>query len=356
LKVSLLSSYHKGGSNTLADRTARNERDADRVISYRPFLNFDSPHLVTIWRQQPAYRGLFRSLTRDLLDYQVFAKPYFESEGLIFAFEDAGSDQASKPLGFVHAGFAPNRQLSDLDLENGVIAQLKVVPSPYQQQVAGQLIQQAIQYLRARGALRVHAGSMFPHSPFYLGLYGGSRVPGILEQDSLARESLLAAGFQDDDVVLLLERPLGNFRPPVDRLQLAHRRQFEVQAIADPMEANWWECCQFSMAEREKFNLTPKNDPGTTIGSVAFWDMQPLASEVGGSARGLYDLHINDRQRREGIATFLVSEALKQLSQHGVGRVEVQVRESDPAAIGLFRKLGFAEIAKAFQMSLELTK
>lgn len=334
------------------------------MISYRPFLNFDSPALVNIWRQQPAFRGLFRSLTRDLLDYQVFAKPYFEREGLILAFENGAGERTGamtgamigamtgKALGFIHAGFAPNSTLSDLDLQQGVIAQLKLIPSSQQKQVAAGLIQHGLDYLRSKGARQIHVGSHFPHSPFYLGLYGGSRVPGILEHEHFAIDCLLEAGFHVDDEVLLLERQLSDFRPPVDREQLAHRRQFEIQAIADPMEANWWECCQFSMAEREKFILFPKMDRKMAIGSVAFWDMQPIASEVGGSARGLYDLQIDEQQRRSGLATFLVSESLKQLSQQGVGRVEVQVRTTDPASLNLFRKLGFSQIAKAFQMSL----
>jgi ribosomal protein S18 acetylase RimI-like enzyme len=334
------------------------------VISYRPFLNFDSPSLVNIWRQQPAFRGLYRSLTRDLLDYQVFSKPYFEREGLILAFEDGAKSEAvggagervgqasGQALGFIHAGFAPNSGLDDLDLQQGVIAQLKLIPSGQQKQVAAELIRRGLDYLRSKGARRIHVGSHFPHTPFYLGLYGGSRVPGILEHDHFAIECLLEAGFRVDDEVLMLERQLSDFRPPVDREQLAHRRQFNVQAIADPMETNWWECCQFSMAEREKFTLCPKSDRGAAIGSVAFWDMQPLASEVGGSARGLYDLHIENQQRRSGLATFLVSESLKQLSQQGIGRVEVQVRATDPGPLGLFRKLGFSQIAKAFQMSL----
>lgn len=326
------------------------------MIQYRPFLNFDTPHLVTIWRRQPPFRGLFKALTRDLLDLQVFSKPYFEREGLVIAYRQgpSGSDTDIDPLGFVHTGFAPNQELNDLDSSRGVLAQLKVAPGEFQHEVAAGLIQRAMEYLRNRGAKQVFAGSCFPHTPFYLGLYGGSRVPGVMEEDRIARQALLQAGFQDIDTVLLLERRLSDFRPAVDRQQLALRRQYQLQSIGDPSEGSWWECCQFSMAERERFNLVPKIASRQVIGSVSFWDMQPLASEIGGVARGLYDLHIDVETRRSGLATFLVSESLKELANYGVGRVEVQIPKSETAPEGLFNKLGFAEVAKAYQMSRQV--
>lgn len=330
------------------------------MIQYRPFLNFDTPHLVNIWRQQAPFRGLYKAITRDLLDLQVFAKPYFEREGLVIAYRQGptASDTDIQPLGFVHAGFAPVDELNDLDFRRGVLAQLKVLPGENQHEVAAGLIQRAIDYLRDRGATEVHAGSRFPHSPFYLGLYGGSRVPGVIAEDRCALQSLQRAGFREIDTVLMLERRLADFRPSVDRQQLALRRKYQLQAIADPLEGNWWECCQFSMAERERFNLMNKSDRGNSreiIGSVSFWDMQPLASEIGGTARGLYDLHVDAKTRRSGLATFMVSESLKQLANQGVGRVEVQIPQSDPIVGRLFNKLGFVEISRGYQMSLKIS-
>lgn len=78
--------------------------------------------------------------------------------------------------------------------------------------------------------------------------------------------------------------------------------------------------------------------------------MSPIASETGTVCRGLYDLKISPEMRNAGLGKLLVGEALKQLAQQGIGRIEVQAKKSDPAALALFDRLGFDGIAKAYQM------
>lgn len=254
-----------------------------------------------------------------------------------------------QPVGFIHAGFAANAELSDLDQTNGIISQLKIIPRPDSAAIAKQLIEAGLHYLKERGASQVHVGSVFPHAPFYLGLYGGSRVPGILEEDRAARQALLDAGFEDVDQVHLLERKLVGFRTTLDRKQLNLRRTCQIQTVADPPETTWWESCLFSKAERDRFNLIDKQQQ-KWVGSVSFWDMLPIASETGTVCRGLYDLQISPEMRNAGLGKLLVGEALKQLAQQGIGRIEVQARDSDPAVLALCDRLGFDVIAKAYQM------
>ena len=55
-------------------------------------------------------------------------------------------------------------------------------------------------------------------------------------------------------------------------------------------------------------------------------------------------MQVDPAQQHEGLATFLVSEALKELSHHGVGLVEAQTMERNKAAIGLYQKLGFTRV------------
>jgi ribosomal protein S18 acetylase RimI-like enzyme len=319
------------------------------VIRYRPFLNTDVPHVVSVWRQQPRIRGVFSSLTADLFDLIVLSKPYFDRHGLILAFDES-QPGVCKPLGLVHASFGPNESLNDLDQRQGLICQLKVVPCEEAAAVADGLLAAAMDYLKKSGSLIAHVGSVFPHSPFYLGLYGGSRVPGVLLDDTFARESFRRFGFQDDDEVALLERRLAGFRTTGGRNQTEIRRRFQLKAIADPIETSWWECCLFSHAERDRFSLF---DPKTReiVSSVSFWDVQPLATETGMTTRGLYDLRVEPKFRRMGIATYLIAESIKSLMQRGVGQIEVQAQMSDPASVNLFQKLGFQQVASAFQMS-----
>jgi ribosomal protein S18 acetylase RimI-like enzyme len=322
------------------------------VIEYRSFLNTDSPWLVDIWRQQPSFRGQISSINRSLLDHQVFGKPYFDSRGLIVAVMREG--QSVFPIGFVHAGFDARSDLSDLDFETGIVSVIKVIPGLWQEEVADQLFARALQYLRQSGSKRVHCGSHFPHAPFYMGLYGGSQIPGLLAEDTVAIDAALRAGFEVDDKIIVMERGLMGFRTIVDREQMALRRRYQINAVADPMETSWWESCTLGMAERDRFSVYDKANQNV-CGSVQFWDMQPLASSYGVMARGMHDLNVPEEMRRGGIATFLVGESLRHLMQQGVGLVEAQTLESDQPAIGVFRKLGFEEVGRGLLMSKTLT-
>ncbi len=322
------------------------------MIQYRNFLNTDPPLLVDIWRRQRPFRGQVSTISRTILDHHVFAKPYFDAAGLILAIADDG-DQP-RPLGFVHAGFTANGDLSDLDNSIGVISQLKVIPGEDEATVANELLKRACEYLTLKGAVEVWGGTRFPHSPFYLGLYGGSQVPGIVAEDEHTVNALHQFGFEDNDKIVVLEKRLSGFRAIVDREQMALRRQYVIHAVADPLEKSWWESCTLGMSERDRFSVCHKSTQ-EECGSVSYWDIQPLASHWGVLARGMYGLCVDKAHRGGGIATFLLGESLRHLMQQGIGLVEAQCRESDGPAIGVFEKLGFAQVSYGLLMSKKLS-
>lgn len=286
-----------------------------------------------------------------MLDHHVFAKPYFDADGLILAIKNEGD--LATPIGFVHAGFGAKDDLSDLNFDVGVISQLKVVPGEHEQAVADELLKRGIDFLKSRGAQKAHCGTKFPHSPFYLGLYGGSQVPGFLSDDKIAIAAAERAGFETNDKIVVMERKLAGFRTIVDREQRALRRQYQINAVADPLESSWWESCTVGMAERDRFSVYHKSNQNV-CGSVSFWDIQPLACHWGVLARGMYGLSVSEELRRCGIATFLVGESLRHLMQQGIGVVEAQTRVSDQPAIGVFRKLGFEQVSHGLLMSKEI--
>lgn len=318
---------------------------------YRSFLNTDPPYLVDIWRRQPTFRGQVSTISCATLEQQVFAKPYFDSRGLILAFEERDGEQI--PLGFVHAGFTANDDLSNLDTTTGVISQLKIIPGENENAIADELLRRGCDYLKSQGATTIYGGTHFPYSPFYLGLYGGSQVPGILVDDVIAIEALKRYGFVTDDKIVVHARRLAGFRTITDREQIALRRKYQIHAVADPLEKSWWESCTLGTSERDRFTVVHKLDQNV-CGSVSFWDVQPLAGHWGIAARGMYGLSVAEGLRRSGIATFLVGEAIRHLMQQGIGLVEAQTRESDEAAIGVFKKLGFEQVSQGLLMSKQV--
>ena len=149
------------------------------MIEYRSFLNTDATAIVEIWRSQPPSRVISSTVTRSDLDRMVFGKPYFDPAGLILAVDDG------VPVGFAHCGFAPNADRTDLDHSVGMISQLRFRQGKETDEIAAELVRRSIEYLKSKGAKSCYGGSQFPFAPFYLGMYGGSRVPGVADELSL---------------------------------------------------------------------------------------------------------------------------------------------------------------------------
>lgn len=313
------------------------------VIDYRPFQNTDLPAIVDLWREQPQFRRLSSTVSRNDLDHLVLSKPYFDPEGFIIA------RQAGETVGFVHAGFGPNASGSDLDFKTGLLCQLRCRPGPDSNEVRDGLVTQALQYLRAKGAELCYSASKFPFVPFYLGLYGGSRIPGVPQEDEWLLQALRSHGFLENEKIPIYQRTLAGFRTPIDRQLMKVRRQFQLVSLVDPLPATWWENCMLGWAETFSFRIHER-ETQQPVGGVNFWEIQPLSIEWGVRSVGMFDVHIDANLHQQGLGTFLVGQALTQLMQQGVGLCEVQVRSSNHQSIRLFEKLGFEQVSEGLEM------
>ena len=146
-------------------------------------------------------------MTAGVFDQFVLAKPYFDPAGLIVALEN------NVPVGFAHAGFGPNEDQNGLATETGTTYQLLLRSQHRNVELAGQLLARSEAYLRERGAKVIYAGGIRPLDAFYLGLYGGSELPGVLLKDPIFHEACQQNGYREIDRVIVLLLELPNFRP-----------------------------------------------------------------------------------------------------------------------------------------------
>ncbi len=313
------------------------------MISCRSFLNTDPPLLVKVWNRQPRQRGIAQGVTTKIMEDLVFSRPWFDPAGLVLGFRD------QRLAGFVHAGFSAKADGSDLNLKHGVISQLRIVPEEGQNEVAAALIESAIAYLAKKNVVECSAASQFPWAPFYLGIYGGSRVPGVMSDDVSMMNPLLTAGFEALAEVGVFLKPLNDYRPRIDRQLMNLKRQFDFTVELDPPAFHWWEACTLGESYRVRYSLVDRSNH-ESVASVTYWDMQPLAGSWGARAMGMYDLRVADRFRRTGMATCVINESLKQLAQDGIGMVEAQTPLADERACGCFTKLGFGQVDTAIQL------
>jgi ribosomal protein S18 acetylase RimI-like enzyme len=306
------------------------------LIHYRPFSNTDPPLLAELWRSC-ADRPLVQPLTAAMFEQLVLNKPYFDREGLWLAIED------EKPQGFVHAGFGPSEDESTLSTDLGVTSMLIVRPRDDQIDMAGELLRRSEDYLRNRGSKVLYAGAVHPLNPFYLGLYGGSELPGVLDSDRGMQRLLLAHNYREIDRTLVFQRTLTDFRAPVDRKQMQVRRRTQMAVVEEPPSKSWWEACTLGEFERVEFQLLDR-ELGKEIASATMRAIENTPANSGVRTSGLVDVHVDPALQHEGLATFLISEALKELSHQGIGLVEAQTMERNKAAIGLYEKLGFTRV------------
>lgn len=307
------------------------------MLRFRPFRNTDPPQLAEIWRSQPPQRGILQPVTAPLLEHAVFSKLHFDRKGLIVATRD------DVPVGFVHAGFGPDDAGTALDTSMGTTLMLMIRSGQEDPNLADDLLAASEDYLRGQGATVIYAGGIKPLNSFYLGLYGGSEIPGVLKSNTLLCEACARRGYSESAQVSILQCDLVRFRPSVSRKIRQLRRPTMMHETFDPAAENWWEACVWGTQIRDHFELIEKSSE-QVIATTSFWDVQPLSACWGVCTAGMCDLYVDPEWRRKGCASYLLGEAFRLLKRRGVGTVEAQTMSTNEAALAFYDKLGFVEV------------
>ena len=307
------------------------------VHRLRPFRNEDPPQLAEIWRSQPPQRGILQPVSAPLLEHAVFSKMHFDRRGLIVATRE------DKPVGFVHAGFGPNEDGNGLDTSMGTTHLLMMRAGYEESGLAEELLCASEDYLRSQGAKVLYVGGINPLNSFYLGLYGGSEIPGVLQSNELLRDTCLQCGYEEICRVSILQCDLIRFRPPVSHKVRQLRRPTNILEKHDPIASNWWEACVWGSQQRDTFQLIEKST-SRPIAVASFWDIQPLSACWGICTAGLFDLQVIPEWQRKGCASYLLGEAFRLLRRRGVATIEAQTMSTNEAAKNLYKKLGFVEV------------
>lgn len=304
------------------------------MLTYRTFRNIDPPAIVGIWRSRAGQPGLMHPVSVDLLEQLVFGKLYFDYRGLVLVWDDG------QPIGFAHAGFGPNEQESSVSVDYGVTSM--IMTRADRPEVAAGLLEHCEEYLQERGAKVLYGGSIRPLNPFYLGLYGGSEQPGVLQSDQVAQETYRTHGYREIDETLIFERSLADFQLAMDRCQMQIRRQMMVQTTLDASTETWWQACTIGDYDLTRFDLVPRGG-GRVLARAVFRNMVPAGISTFVREAGLIDLEVDPAYRHQGLATALLGEAFTTFFRQGIALVEVQTNAPNTAAINLYRKLGFTQ-------------
>ena len=308
------------------------------MFEIRPFRNSDPPGLATVWQSQPPSRGIAQPISAAVLELCVFAKQVFDPQGLLVA------TRGGEVVGFAHAGFGPDEVGQEVETTLGTTHLLMLRGDVADNGLADELIARSEAYQKSRGATVHYAGGIRPLDAFYLGLYGGSELPGVLESDERQAAHFLRNDYAESARVIVMQRELVRFRfggGPRDTRQI--KRETAVEQTFMPPPRHWWEACVTGGQDRMRFGLRERST-GAEIAHVIFWDIEPLATTWGVPTVGMTDLWVNPEHRRRKAATHLLNEALKLVQRRGAAMVEAQTMAENAGARALYDSIGFTEI------------
>jgi ribosomal protein S18 acetylase RimI-like enzyme len=307
------------------------------MLRYRSFRNTDPPALVEIWRSRNGQPGLLQPMSVDLFEQFVLGRLYFDREGLQLAWD------GDRPVGFAHAGFGPDETEDHVVTDLGTTCLILTRPDCDEAEVAAGLLARSEDYLRRRGAKVLYGGGIKPLDAFYLGLYGGSELPGVLASDTLLCQLFLSRGYKEIDRTVGFHGDLPTFEAPVTRQQTQIRRRMRVHVTHDPPARSWWDACTTGSFQLTRYEIVSQQG-GPSVAFALVRNIELSTGLGGGQSVGLLELFVAPQHRRQGLVTFLLTEVFHQLSREGVIGVEVRTMQHNAAGVRLYRKLGFQEV------------
>jgi GNAT superfamily N-acetyltransferase len=246
-------------------------------------------------------------------------------------------------VGFAHAGFGPNKTETALAYNAGVICLVGVRTAYRHQGIGTELMERSIAYLRGKGARTIYAGPMRPYAPFYLGIYGGSDMPGFLASDEAAAPFLEYQGFRSSDTCMVFHRRLDQPINIADGRFPALRRRFNVRMVPRTGTGTWWQEAVLGPLEPLEFRLEEAIN-ARVVARAEVWEMEGFSYRWGMPAAGVLSMQVHESMRRQGLGKFLLMHILKYLQEQYFGILEIQAMERNQPAVKLIRSLGFDQV------------
>lgn len=290
-----------------------------------------------MWHACRLGRGAADGLSCDALETAVFSRQTFDRNGLIVACSD------SQIVGFVHAGFGPNADQTDLDSSRGVICIVVVHPDFRGQGIGRELVRRAEEYLKAAGSTEIFAGSAEPLDPFYIGVYGGVQPAGFLESDPDASGFMLSLGYEPVERHLIFQRSIVEKGEPVNFRLMTVRRKMKLAASDKPPQMTWWWITRFGDLDTIDFLLLPKAG-GSSLATLTAVGLDHYLPKWEERVVGLTNIHVPESERRHGYAQTLILDVCRRLRDELVTRIEIHAPEADDAAVNLLKSCGFEQV------------
>lgn len=286
-------------------------------------------------------------MTVGSLETYVFAKPYFRPETFLVAVEPDGA-----VAGMAHVALSRDLSPDATPSGDAFLSMLLVAGHANYDATSDALLDQAEALARESGAAQLITGGAPPLGPFYFGLAGGSHNLGVPSTFEILRSRLVERSYDTIGEYWAMRANIRGFRPSVSRDMMQIRRAYSVEANFNPPPLDWLQSCIYMHFERSQFDLIPKLKSAVAA-TATFIDLPHYSQLWGVHAAALVSVETLE-DGDEAKSSYLLGEALRQLSETGVGRIETQVDKNDLGGYSMLRTLGFDEVYQSIRMAKSL--
>ncbi len=280
--------------------------------------------MTTLYNAETDFEPHIAPLTPDRFVELVEKKSYFDPAGLFVAVE------SGQIVGWIHACVAAGSE-GHHDPENKVPRIRMLIYPRNLLKVGGALVAEATKWLKGSGQnifLAMHAQVGYP---FYRGLWLGGEpmCPAALPHVHIAFE---IGGYKTTQesifMAIEMDRPPKETRADVT-LEFV---ESEANMAHDPMRESW-------IGFKPMRTQALMGDEG--VGSIAWVILPHVADRLGAPCVNIWGMGVQEKHRRKGIATALVSRIM--LRSYGLGArfASVGTQLWNAPAHATYAKLGF---------------
>jgi GNAT superfamily N-acetyltransferase len=255
--------------------------------------------LVACFNDETDFEAHIAPLTPQRFIDLVEQKSYFDPTGLLVALEEG------QVIGWVHACLAAGSEPGHKPDQKKPRIRMLIFPR-HRLKVGQALVHEATNWLKKSGQLQFLALHAQVGYPFYRGLWLGGEPMGpvTLPHQQLALE---VGGYKNtqESIFLTAAMPLA---PPEHAATVAIEFETAGAVMAhQPMAESW---IGFSPMRTKAWR---NGEEAGTIG----WVILPYLDRLGAPAMNIWGLGVKEPYRRQGIASALISQAMRQ--SYGLG-------------------------------------
>jgi GNAT superfamily N-acetyltransferase len=279
--------------------------------------------MTALYNAETAFEPHIAPLSPERFIQLVEQKPYFDPNGLLVA---VGQGVV---VGWVHACLAPGSE-GRHDPQQRIPRIRMLIFARTRLDVGNALVIEATRWLASLGHEAVEAMHAKDGYPFYRGLWMGGEpmCPATLPHLHMALET---GGYHSTQESIFLAAQMSTPPPPASATVTLELTTGPAHMAHEAMSASW---AGFAPMR------TTAHLQGEEAGSIG-WVLQPHLDRLGAPCMNIWGLGVKEAFRRQGIASALVADAMRQSYDLGARSASVGTQLWNAPAHATYARLGF---------------